>query len=80
LGRYLNDLRLPLLGRVTLALLQSVSLLPIAWLVRRAFDSIIPSQNVAGLVLLGLEISVPDRPATLMITQNRNVAEGITRR
>jgi len=56
LGRYMDDLRLPLLGCVTLALLQSVSLLPIAWLVRRAFDSIIPSRNAAGLVLLGFEI------------------------
>jgi len=58
LGGYLDDLRLPLLGCVTLALLQSVSLLPIAWMVRRVFDSIIPSRNVTGLLLLGFEILV----------------------
>lgn len=58
LGRYLEDSRLPLLGCVVLALLQSVSLLPIAWLVRRAFDSIIPSRNAGGLLLLGVEILV----------------------
>jgi ABC-type multidrug transport system fused ATPase/permease subunit len=58
LGCYLRGLRVPLLGCIALALLQSVSLLPIAWLVRRAFDSIIPSRNVAGLALVGFEILV----------------------
>ncbi|MFY9852649.1 MAG: ABC transporter ATP-binding protein [Terracidiphilus sp.] len=37
-----------------LAILQSVSLLPIAWLVRRAFDSAIPHGDVRDLLLLGL--------------------------
>jgi len=58
LGRYLRGLRVALLGCIALALLESVSLLPIAWLVRRAFDSIIPSRNVAGLALVGFEILV----------------------
>ena len=64
LGRYLGGLRLPLLGCIALALLQSVSLVPIAWLVRRAFDSIIPSRNVAGLVLVGFEILLLNTVAT----------------
>ena len=51
---YLRRLRLELAGCVLLALLQSVSLVPIAWLVRRAFDSAIPHRDVHGLLLLGL--------------------------
>jgi ABC-type multidrug transport system fused ATPase/permease subunit len=56
LWRYLQSWRLRLLGCITLALFQSLSLLPIAWLVRRAFDVTIPSGSVAGLLVLGAEI------------------------
>lgn len=56
LWRYLRNLRLRLAGCVALALLQSVSLLPIALLMRRAFDTVIPRHNVRGLLLVGLEI------------------------
>ena len=56
LWRYLADLRPALAGCVVLAVLQSVSLLPIAWLVERAFDAAIPHRNVHDLLLLGLGI------------------------
>ncbi len=51
---HLRCLRLELAGCVLLAALQSVSLIPIAWLVRHAFDSAIPHHDVRGLLLLGL--------------------------
>ena len=56
LWSYLRFSRLRLLGCITLALAQSVSLLPIAWLVRRVFDIVIPSHRMLGLLTLGVEI------------------------
>ncbi|MES2393140.1 MAG: ABC transporter ATP-binding protein [Acidobacteriota bacterium] len=56
LWRYMRAFRLRLAGCVMLALLQSLGLLPIAWLVRRAFDTVIPHARVHDLLLLGGEI------------------------
>lgn len=58
LWRYLRNLRFRLLGCIALALLQSVSLLPIAWLVKRIFDTEIPHHNIPGLFLVGFGILV----------------------
>ena len=56
LWRYLRDYRFQLLGCITLAVLQGLGLLPIAWLVRRAFDVMIPSHNIVGLLSVGFWI------------------------
>ena len=52
-GGLLRGVRLRLLACITLAVLQSVTLVPIAWLIRRAFDVIIPSRNGTALLLTG---------------------------
>jgi ABC-type multidrug transport system fused ATPase/permease subunit len=80
LWSYLRDSRLPLLGCITLALLQSVSLLPIAWLIRRVFDSIIPSRNIAALILLGVEILVLNSVANGLTLATRFSALRTTKR
>ena len=80
LWSYLRDSRLPLLGCIALALLQSVSLLPIAWLIRRVFDSIIPSRNIAALLLVGVEILVLNSVASGLTLATRFAALRTTKR
>lgn len=61
-------------------MLQSVSLLPIAWLVRRAFDSAIPHRDVHGLVLLGLSILLLTAVGAFLTLITRFSALGATKR
>jgi len=50
----LVKLRRLLIGCILLALLQSMTMPPTAWLIRRILDVAIPSRNVRQMVLLGL--------------------------
>ena len=52
-GRMVNLRRL-LIGCILLALLQSMTMPPTAWLLRRLLDVAIPSRNVRQMMLLGL--------------------------
>lgn len=56
LWRHLREFRFRLVGCVLLALVQSVNLMPVAWLVRRAFDRLIPARDSRGLMMLGAEL------------------------
>jgi ABC-type bacteriocin/lantibiotic exporter with double-glycine peptidase domain len=56
LWRRLARLRKPLLACILLAMLESLTFPPIAWLIRRILDVAIPSKDVRLLVLLGLGI------------------------
>ena len=53
LWRYLVPHRLALVVSVLGAILQSLLVLPVLWLVRHAFDVTIPAGNVRGLVAIG---------------------------
>ena len=80
LWRYLSDIRLAIAGCVVLAVLQSASLLPIAWLVRRTFDSIIPQRNVGGLMLVGLGILLLTTASACLTLTTRFAALRVTKR
>ena len=80
LWRYLRNSRLSLLGCISLALMQSVSLLPIAWLIRRVFDSIIPTRNITGLLLVGVEILILNSVASGLTLATRFAALQTTKR
>lgn len=54
--QYLREARAPLAGCIALSMIQGFSLVPIAWLIRRVFDTILPSRDIRGLLWMGLAI------------------------
>jgi ABC-type bacteriocin/lantibiotic exporter with double-glycine peptidase domain len=53
LWRYVRKVRLAITVCIVLALIESLSLVPVAWLVKFAFDRVIPSHDSARLIELG---------------------------
>ncbi len=56
LSRFMVESKRALISGVVLAVFQSAFLIPVAVLVRIAFDDLIPEDNVGGLVLVGLAL------------------------
>jgi hypothetical protein len=55
---YYRGMELRLAASVALAVLQALFILPLAFLVRYAFDTVIPARDITGLIVVGLAILV----------------------
>jgi ABC-type bacteriocin/lantibiotic exporter with double-glycine peptidase domain len=80
LWSHLREARFRLACCVLLALVQSVSLMPVAWLVKRAFDHTIPARDSKGLLVVGAELLALSIVANVFLLATRFTSLRITKR
>ncbi len=80
LRRYLRGMGVRLAVCLLFGLLQSVSVLPVAWLIRRVFDQVIPAHNVRLLLLNAGGILISGLAAGAFGLLTRTISLRVTKR